>query len=103
LEKAKCFYEDVFNWRVEANFPGPRYWSFETGNVGGAFSGDRKPAAQSVVLVISVGDIDATLERIVAAGGTLKQPRSSLGPAVPGSDAYFLDPNGNEMGLYSDR
>jgi predicted enzyme related to lactoylglutathione lyase len=103
LEKAKSFYEQIFGWRVEAHKPGAKYWFFESGNVGGGFDANSIPVARSVVLVMRVDDMQATLRRIVELGGTIKQDRSRIGEASPGYDAYFLDPNGNEMGLYSER
>jgi len=102
LEKAKLFYEQIFGWKTEANVPGASYWFFESGNVNGAFDGSRRPAAQSVVLVMRVTDLRGTLERIVQHGGRVTRNASRIGEASPGYDAYFLDPNGNEMGLYSE-
>jgi len=101
LEKAMSFYQTIFGWRVQSNVPGQKYWFFESGNVSGAFSGNKKPGVGSVVLVIQVEDMPSTLERIVELGGTIKQSRSRIGQADAGYDAYFLDPNGNEMGIYS--
>jgi predicted enzyme related to lactoylglutathione lyase len=103
LEKAKSFYEQIFGWRVEAHTPGTKYWFFESGNIGGAFNGNSMPSARSVVLVMRVDDMSTTLQRIVELGGTIKQDRSRIGEASSGYDAYFLDPNGNEMGLYSEQ
>ncbi len=71
--------------------------------MGGAFSAKHSPAVKSVVLVIRVDDMQVALGRIVNAGGKVIQERSRIGEAVPGYDAYFLDPNGNEMGIYSER
>jgi uncharacterized protein len=101
LAKAKSFYEAIFGWRVHANVPGPNYWFFESGNVGGAFSSNKKPTQQSTVLVIQVDDVRATLDDIRKYGGTVIQDRSQIGDAASGYDAYFLDPNGNELGVYS--
>jgi uncharacterized protein len=103
LGKAKSFYEAVFGWRVKANVHGPKYWFFESGNVGGAFTSDKQAAPQSSVLVVKVHDMNSTLEKIKGYGGTVIQDRSRIGSAAPGYDAYFLDPNGNQMGLHSDR
>ena len=100
LEKAKDFYQRVFGWNVQSNVPGPKYWFFESGNVGGVFSAARKPAAGAVILVLRVDDMAETLSRIRQHGGSVTQEPSSLGEADPGRDAYFLDPNGNEMGVY---
>lgn len=103
LAKAKSFYEAIFGWQVQMNVPGPGYWFFESGNVGGAFSSNKKPAEETTVLMISVDDMRATLDLISQQGGIVTQDRSRIGDAAEGYDAYFRDPNGNEMGLYSDR
>jgi predicted enzyme related to lactoylglutathione lyase len=103
LTKAKHFYESIFGWSVRANVPGLKYWFFESGNVGGAFSDERKPAEKSIVLVIKVNDMQSILDSVSKQGGTVTQGRSRIGEAATGYDAYFLDPNGNEMGLYSDQ
>ena len=105
LERAKSFYENVFGWTVQVSPAAPKYWFFESGNVSGAFDANAVPATKGVgaVLMLQVPDIDATLALITAHGGTITQGRSKIGEASPGSDAYFLDPNGNAMGIYSDR
>ena len=103
LEKARVFYKRIFGWKVQARIPGDKYWFFESGNVSGAFDGHRKPAPKSVALVLRVDDLRGTLDRIVEHGGKVIQAPSRIGEASPGYDAYFLDPNGNEMGLYSER
>ena len=102
LEKASSFYQRAFGWKVQRNVPGPRYWFFESGNVGGAFDGNARPVARSVVLVLRVDDMNAAIARIRDNGGTVTQEPSAIGEADPGRDAYFVDPNGNEMGIYVD-
>ena len=101
LQKAKSFYEQIFGWKIRANIPGEHYWFFESGNVNGALDGNRKPASKSIVLVIHVDELQPTLHRIAEHGGKVIQSPGRIGEASPGYDAYFLDPNGNEMGLYS--
>ena len=103
LAAAKRFYEAVFGWEIQENVPGPKYWFFKSGNVGGAFDGNRTGAARAFMAVVAVEDMDAALARIVENGGKITQARSAIGDASPGFDAYFLDPNGNEMGVYSSR
>jgi uncharacterized protein len=100
LEKASAFYEQVFGWKVQRNVPGSQYWFFASGNVGGAFNGRTKPAKDAVVLVLEVKDMTAAVATIRAHGGTITQEPGEIGDASPGRDAYFLDPNGNEMGVY---
>ena len=102
LAKAKAFYEAVFGWEVSAGVPGPAYWFFKSGNVGGAFSSDLKPAGGEVVpLFLKVEDMDAALWRIREHGGRVTRGKGALGEADPGFDARFQDPNGCELGLYS--
>jgi predicted enzyme related to lactoylglutathione lyase len=102
LELAKVFYERVFGWRVQANVPGRNYWFFESGNVGGAFNDRKTPAPGSTVLVLRVADIDEAVAAIRENGGAVTQEPGAIGEADSGRDAYFLDPNGNEMGIYCD-
>ena len=101
LMLAKAFYERVFGWRVQENVPGSSYWFFESGNVGGAFDGKARPSRGSVVLVLRVEDLEDAVEQVRQNGGTVTQEPGRIGEADPGRDAYFLDPNGNELGLYS--
>ncbi len=91
--------KQFFGWRIQANTPSSNYCFFESGNISGAFNGNNKPAARSISLVIKVAD----RPRIRNNGGSITQDRSAIGEADPGYDAYFLDPNGNEMGIYSDK
>ena len=103
LGKARSFYENIFGWRVQANVPGSKYWFFDSGNVGGAFDAGRKPGSRSVLLILKVEGMQTTLDSIRQEGGTVTRDRSRIGEAVAGYDAYLLDPNGNEIGLHSDR
>jgi uncharacterized protein len=100
LERARNFYQKVFGWTVQVNVPGPGYWFFESGNVGGGFSATATPRPDSVVLVLRVQDLGATIASIRENGGTITQEPSNIGEADPGQDAYFLDPNANAMGIY---
>ena len=86
---------------MKENHPGTAYWFFESGNVGGAFDGNAQPAQGSIVLVIEVENMPATIQNIIELGGTILQERSRIGVAVAGYDPYFLDPNGNKLGIYS--
>ena len=103
LARAQAFYEAVFGWRVQANVPGAGYWFFQSGNVGGAFDGSAKPAPRSVVLVLRVEDMHAAVRSIEEHGGHVTRSPSWIGGADSGQDAYFRDPNGNELGVYAPR
>jgi uncharacterized protein len=101
LDKAKSFYEAVFGWSVSPKVPGTNYWFFASGNVGGAFDASRNPSDGGAVLVIKVEEMQSVLDRVREHGGILTRGRSRIGEAAEGYDAYFRDPNGNEMGLFS--
>jgi predicted enzyme related to lactoylglutathione lyase len=101
LERAGAFYETVFGWKVQRNVPGQGYWFFESGNVSGAFDRSLEPARRSTLLILRVPAMERTLTAIVEHGGSIARGRERIGNADPGYDARFLDPNGNELGLYS--
>ena len=101
LDLSLEFYSNVFGWEVQKNIPGRKYWFFKSGNIGGALDGNRRPASGSVLLILRVNDINAMLEKIKQHGGIVTRNCEAIGEADAGYDAYFLDPNGNEIGLYS--
>ena len=84
------FYADVFDWQIDGSgdFTAPVTTPLE-GTIG------ENPAEHR--LYIGVGDITATLERIVEHGGSVEAPRFE----VPGVVALglFRDPAGNPMAL----
>jgi predicted enzyme related to lactoylglutathione lyase len=87
-EKLLSFYSSVFGWNVDSH-------GAITG--AGAINGTLRQDPAEKILYIQVPDIDAALEQIAAAGGTMNVPRT----VVPGvvTFALFLDPAGNRMGL----
>jgi predicted enzyme related to lactoylglutathione lyase len=94
------FYEKVFGWTV-SRMCRVGLLVLRIGQRGGAFS-NGKPAVGAMVLVLHVDDMDAALSRVVEFGGHVTRGRSEIGEAASGFDAYFVDPNGNEMGLFSE-
>ncbi|MEO1045055.1 MAG: VOC family protein [Pseudomonadota bacterium] len=86
----RTFYADVFGWDCKGSAP------FAPGNavsLQGTFRSD--PAEK--LFYIGVPDIAATVEEIVAAGGSIEKGRFE----VPGIAALglFFDPAGNKFGL----
>ena len=88
--RLKAFYGNVFDWRIDDHA------SIASTSTGGLRGGIRQDPAEKV-LYLGVVDIDASLMRIEAAGGTTLVPRT----VVPGvvTFALFSDPAGNRMGL----
>ena len=84
------FYSDIFDWPCGS--PGP----FEPGNAP-ALGGHIRSDPDETLLYVGVEDVTATLDAIVAAGGTIDVPRfETPGVVVLG---LFRDPAGNRMGL----
>jgi predicted enzyme related to lactoylglutathione lyase len=99
LEKAKTFYEGVFGWECRPMGEGYLLFAMPGGGGGGL---DQAAAVGDggCVLVLACEDIDAKLEEIGAAGGETIQGKTEIGEGH-GHYAYFRDPNGNKMGIWT--
>jgi predicted enzyme related to lactoylglutathione lyase len=101
-ERATRFYNDVFGWSIQ-KWDGPmEYWLIKTGEDGemginGGLSKRSPDEPVKTVNTIGVESVDATLEKITAAGGTVAMPKM----AVPGVGylAYCVDTEGNTFGI----
>jgi uncharacterized protein len=107
-ERMVKFYSDLFGWSIRKwDGPGP-YWLIQTGPAGqmGIDGGllVRKggapqdgAAVNAFVCTVGVESLDATLGKVVPAGGSIALPRM----AVPGVGwlAYAKDPDGNLFGM----
>jgi predicted enzyme related to lactoylglutathione lyase len=103
LEKAIRFYSSIFSWRIEI-MKEDRYAYFiiEEGKSGGGLDTSLKPAQENcgAQIVVDVEDIEVTLDKIVAAGGSMTIPKT----AIEGGHGYyagFRDPNGNYLQIHS--
>jgi predicted enzyme related to lactoylglutathione lyase len=104
-EAAAKFYEQVFDWQIDTQWPSYPMFKAEGGPAGG-FSqvsdeagGDFQFKSGEVLIYLSTDDIDATLASIEANGGKTIQPRTEI-PQV-GFWAVFQDPAGNRIGLFN--
>ncbi|WP_340541098.1 VOC family protein [Nocardioides sp. GXZ039] len=109
VERASSFYAKVFGWGTPPmgtegayalttaadDFGNPT----EIGGINGGIHRRTDPADAGPVVNISVDDLDATLEQIVAAGGRVVQPRSEV-DEFGLSMALFADTEGNVLGIY---
>jgi predicted enzyme related to lactoylglutathione lyase len=97
IARTKQFYENVFGWKFEDY--GPDYTSFFDGRMAGGFTTDRPAPAQALLVVIYASDLAAFQEKIKSAGGKIVKDTFSF----PGGRRFhFLDPNGNELAVWSD-
>lgn len=100
-QASAAFYSAVFGWHIRARGDGSI--SFDDGamEVSGSWRTDRKPAGEMGTLThIMVDDAVATLELIVANGGSIV---AEIGVDAPEITAHFRDPAGNLFGIYQHR
>ncbi|MGW0606135.1 VOC family protein [Streptomyces sp. NPDC002640] len=99
LPATKAFYAAAFGWTF--NDYGPAYAGIVTpggeGEAGG-LNASREPGRSGPLVLLFSRDLDATADAITAAGGTVVE-----GPyAFPGGRRlHFLDPSGNELGVWA--
>jgi predicted enzyme related to lactoylglutathione lyase len=100
VARSADFYARAFGWTVRTRGDGSTAFDDTTGQVSGAWVKGRQPAAEpGLLFYVMVDDVAATLERIVALGGTVAQP---IGVDAPEVTARFRDPGGNVVGLYQE-
>ena len=98
VARSSEFYQKVFGWNVRKRGDGRTAFDDAVGEVSGSWITGRAPAGTPGLLVyIMVDDAAATVDAIVAAGGTIVQP---IGMDAPEITARFSDPAGNMLGLY---
>lgn len=101
VERAKRFYENVFEWKIDY-IPRIDYHSVQTKDVkGDGIDGGlqkRKAAGQPIMNYVRVGSIEECAKKIIENGGTMVLERQ----VVPGFGAYsiFRDTEGNLVGMH---
>lgn len=107
MDRAAKFYEQIFEIKFDhmdmygslmAMFPS----DYENGKVSGALvkSPDHKPSMDGNVIYLNGNpDLDNVLNRVEAAGGKVVLPKTAIGDN--GFMAFFIDTEGNKMGLHS--
>lgn len=107
-ERALTFYRSMFGWEI-TKWAGPAdYWLIATGpdgepgiNGGLVVRRGAPPAegqaVNSFVCTVGVTDVDASLQKALASGGSLAVPKMPI-PGV-GWLAYVKDTEGNILGL----
>jgi len=101
VAKARAFYGRVFDWSFDT--ASPEYTMINTGAPPGGGLMAKPPAAPTTALntYFAVADIDATLRKVVEAGGTVAVPRTEI-PGV-GWFAMFVDPDQIPVGILQSR
>jgi predicted enzyme related to lactoylglutathione lyase len=103
-ERAQKFYEELFDWQVEAPPALEGYALIDTGAgddaVGGGIGPSQAPGDAGVKVYVRVDDLDAYLTRAQQLGGSPLVPPMDL-PGGYGRIAIFADPDGNPVGLWA--
>jgi predicted enzyme related to lactoylglutathione lyase len=103
-ESASAFYADLFGWNIHKHKEFD-YHTFqpEAAPAGGFIKVDEQMGFKvgEVLIYISTEDIEATLAKAESLGGKTLAPRTEI-PGV-GWFAFFADPTGNRIGLFTDK
>jgi predicted enzyme related to lactoylglutathione lyase len=107
MERAKTFYESVFNLKIQVvDFGGLIMgWFPDRGEVVGAQGTLIKqdtyiPSKEGTLVYFISDDVQIELDRIIAAGGEIYQPKTQISPEH-GYMAAFIDSEGNRVALHS--
>jgi predicted enzyme related to lactoylglutathione lyase len=97
IPKTKEFYSSVFGWKFEDY--GPDYTSFMDGRLAGGFWKELPLPVKGILVVLYASDLEGTEKKVKAAGATITKEIFSF----PGGRRFqFLDPNGNELAVWSE-
>ena len=107
IKRAKTFYETIFSMSMyEMEMPGMKMAMFPAepksgkANGGIAQSDMHKPGSDGVFVYLNANpDLSPVLAKIESAGGKVVMQKTSLGPN--GFMAFFMDTEGNKVGLHS--
>ena len=98
MEATKRFYGSVFGWTFIDY--GPDYAEFDSGGRKGGLNAERKVlTGGGALIVLWANDLDAMETKVSAGGAEVTEHHSFPG----GRRFHFLDPNGNEMAVWSDK
>ena len=106
MDRAKAFYEAVFNIKIEVqDFEGTLMgWFPSNPEAPGAMGSLVKqeiyvPSQEGSLLYFMSEDVQTELDRVVAAGGSILQEKTMISPEI-GYMAVFVDTEGNKLALY---
>lgn len=98
---SSAFYRNVFGWTIRTRGDGAVAFDDGVGQVSGSFVKGRPSSSgkPGLLIYVMVDSAAATIDAIVANGGTIVQP---IGADAPEITARFSDPAGNIIGLYQE-
>jgi len=98
IPATKKFYSSAFGWTFTDW--GPDYVAFEDSGLGGGFRKEASNVTGGPLVILYSSALEQTLETVKSHGGRVVKPIFSF----PGGRRFhFLDPNGNELAVWSDK
>jgi predicted enzyme related to lactoylglutathione lyase len=104
-QRAKEFYEGLFNWRIVLLTGPVDYYWIETGDIDGEYGltggiAKREPSDQGILNFIGVTSIDKYIKKVEELGGEVIESKK----VVPGSGCLAIcrDTEKNVFGLWQD-
>lgn len=108
ITRAKKFYETVFSVKMEQQeMMGMQMAFFPSADMNGKVAGSlvqspmHKPSAEGAVIYLNANpDLSVALGNIEKSGGKVVMPKTHISAEV-GHMAFFIDTEGNKVGLHS--
>ncbi len=98
LELTKTFYKKTFDWAFKDY--GDTYASFSESGVYGGFQQTDEVTSNGALVVIYSKDLEFVKKEVVKNGGRISKDTFEF----PGGKRFhFIDPTGNELGVWSDK
>jgi predicted enzyme related to lactoylglutathione lyase len=98
LDRSQAFYGSAFGWSFTDY--GPTYRAFSDGRLDGGFTTEGAAVPGGPLVILYADDLEDQLGRVEAAGGRISKPIF----AFPGGRRFhFLDPDGYELAVWSER
>lgn len=97
IAASKAFYAAAFGWTFTDY--GPQYCEFDDGRLKGGFSTQGTPRPGGALIVIYADDLAEAQSRVEAAGAAIVASHEFPG----GRRFHFVDPDGYELAVWSDR
>jgi uncharacterized protein len=97
IERAQGFYQGLFDWNFRSFTDSMVVFGVGDQHLGGLMKVDAVSVGRSPSIWIMVDDLDASVNKAVALGGSVLSPRSEV-PTV-GWSAQITDLDGNHVGM----
>lgn len=98
IPRSRAFYGAAFDWTFKDY--GPDYCEFSDGKLTGGFFKSETVNPGGPLVILYSEDLEATRRRVEQAGGRVVKPEFTF----PGGRRFhFLDPDGYELAVWSDR